>query len=285
MDLAIATCRPLPEPDHDEAPLMQALHEAGLTAELLAWNDPTADFSKARLTIVRSTWDYYRHPEAFAQWLDQREGRLANAACVLRWNMHKRYLRELDEEGFAVVPTVLVPRGTGVALTSLLRKKEWLSAVAKPAMGAGSFLTRRVSSSAGDNEWFAERLRERDMLVQPFLPTVQTVGERSLVYIDGQLSHVVHKKPRFDDQSENATLASDATDEERALADRVMRYVVTRLPCGSLLYGRCDLLFDNDGKPMISELELTEPSLFFYKQPAALPKFVNAVKQWLAPLR
>lgn len=263
---------------------MAALKAANLRAEIFAWDDPKARFAEARMTLVRSTWDYFHKPEAFAKWIDAREGRVANAACVLRWNTHKRYLRELDEAGFATVPTVLVPKGTKATLHQVLLKKEWLSAVAKPAVGGGSFLTKRVSNAASDEAWFAEQLTQRDMLVQPFMASVQTRGERSLIFIDGELSHVVVKQPRFADQQESVKIGDDATEEERALAVRAMRYIVTRLPCGSLLYGRVDLMYSNDGAPLISELELTEPSLYFHLHPTGLDRFVVGIQNWLAPI-
>jgi hypothetical protein len=52
----------------------------------------------------------------------------------------------------------------------------------------------------------------------------------------------------------------EATLEERSLAEQVMAH----LPGGSsgLLYGRVDLVPGPDGKPLILEVELTEPSLF-----------------------
>jgi hypothetical protein len=57
MDVALASCKVLPEPDSDAAPLAQALAAAGISAEVLAWDDPDADFASARLTILRSTWN------------------------------------------------------------------------------------------------------------------------------------------------------------------------------------------------------------------------------------
>jgi len=65
MHVALASCADLPEPDLDEAPLLEALRATGLTAEVLAWDDPAADFSAARLTVLRATWNYPLRPRAF----------------------------------------------------------------------------------------------------------------------------------------------------------------------------------------------------------------------------
>jgi hypothetical protein len=58
IDVALASCRGLPRPDSDEPPLLGTLRAAGLRAEVLAWDDPAADFTAARLTLLRSTWNY-----------------------------------------------------------------------------------------------------------------------------------------------------------------------------------------------------------------------------------
>jgi hypothetical protein len=38
-------------------------------------------------------------------------------------------------------------------------------------------------------------LNQHDAMAQPFLPSLETPGELSLVYIAGQLSHAVRKRP------------------------------------------------------------------------------------------
>ncbi|TMQ11507.1 MAG: hypothetical protein E6J90_34330, partial [Deltaproteobacteria bacterium] len=58
IDLRIATCRELPEPDPDAAPLAAALAAAGLTAALLGWDDPAADWDAPIPTLVRTPWNY-----------------------------------------------------------------------------------------------------------------------------------------------------------------------------------------------------------------------------------
>ena len=55
-----------------------------------------------------------------------------------------------------------------------------------------------------------------------------------------------------------------------------------RLPFEELLYARVDLIRDAAGQPRVLELELAEPSLFFYHVPAAAPGFVAAALERLA---
>ncbi|MCC6811158.1 MAG: hypothetical protein IT381_27255 [Deltaproteobacteria bacterium] len=284
IDVALATCKALPEPDPDRELLLHALQKAGLRAEWLAWDDPSAPFTDARLTVLRSTWNYIADRDAFLAWADALGYRLANPPPIVRWNTHKRYLKELAEAGIPTVPTVLVPKGAGAALGDLMRKKQWFSAVAKPAIGAGSFHTKRVSSSDADAAWFAQELAERDMLLQPYVPAVESSGERAIVYIEGAVTHAVRKSPRFSGNDER-TEPVPVADDERALAERAMSYVMRALPGGALLYGRCDLIRDESGALQVMELELTEPSLFFEHSPQALARFVEGVQRRLALIR
>ena len=56
IDVALASCASLPEPDPDAAPIDEALARAGIRSEVLAWDDPTVDWSLARLTVLPLTW-------------------------------------------------------------------------------------------------------------------------------------------------------------------------------------------------------------------------------------
>lgn len=270
IDVALATCLQTDEPDDDRDRLAQALSSAGITNAWMAWDDPNARFADARIVILRSTWNYIHHRDAFLTWADALGFRLVNPPPVVRWNTHKRYLKELEDAGFPTVPTVLVPKGARAVLGDLLKKKHWFSAVAKPAVGAGSFCTRRVTKD--DDAWFSEQLALRDMLLQPYVGAVETSGERAVVYIEGEVTHAVRKSPRFSDGVER-TEPVPVADDERELATRVMSWVMRTLPSGGLLYGRVDLIRTDDGL-QIMELELTEPSLFFAHSRAALDRFV-----------
>ena len=71
MKIRIATCARLPEPDIDEEPLGRALAAAGIAADLVAWDDPAADWDAPIPTILRSTWNYALQLDAFLAWIDR----------------------------------------------------------------------------------------------------------------------------------------------------------------------------------------------------------------------
>ena len=68
MRLRIATCRTLPEPDVDEAPLLAALRARGVDARMAAWDDPAEDWDAPVPTVIRSTWNYIHDLPGFLAW-------------------------------------------------------------------------------------------------------------------------------------------------------------------------------------------------------------------------
>jgi glutathione synthase/RimK-type ligase-like ATP-grasp enzyme len=275
IDVALASSLVLHEEDPDEAPLLGALRARGLSAESLAWDDPDARFDRARVTVIRATWNYHRTPERFARWIDEvsQQTALFNAPDVVRWSMHKRYLLELSARGVAVVPTELVQRGSARTLADIRAARGFQAVVIKPAVSAGSRATARflMNEGAAAQAHLGALAACEDVLVQPYVPEIAQRGERSLVWIDGQLTHAVRKAMRFDGHAESITPAHDVTDEERALAHRAVAAVGR-----PLFYARVDLVTGSSG-PMLMELELIEPSLYFDAAPAGLARFVDGV--------
>lgn len=282
MRIAIATCLSLPEPDPDEPALLAALASAGHEARAVAWDDGAAPIEGVDACIIRSTWNYYRKTEAFAAWIDAvaLKTRLFNPPHVVHWNLHKGYLRDLERGGAPIVPTEFVPRGGKLDLGRLMTERGWAAVVVKPCVSAGSFRTHRFTSQqAAEAQQTLDSLSaERDSMIQPFLPAVETSGERSLIWIDGAFTHAIHKQPRFAGQDERVELAW--FDESlRAAGQRVIDAVRSAgvFPTSDLLYGRVDLMPGPKGKWLLSELEVIEPSLFFLEFPPALDRFVHAI--------
>lgn len=281
MDVALASCRRLPEPDPDAAPLVAALADAGIDARVLAWDDPAADWDAARLTVLRSTWNYPLQPERFFDWATavSRVSTLFNSLPVVRWNLHKRYLLDLASRGVAVTPTECVERGCPADLGGIMRNRRWSEAVVKPAISAASYRTVRVTPDrvAEGDAHLRELLAAGDALVQEYVPSVEGYGERALVWIDGELTHAVRKSPRFAGEEESVSDALPIDPAEARLAATAVAAVDR-----PLLYARIDVAPGPGGAPMVMELELIEPSLFLPQSPAALERFVAAIGRRLA---
>jgi hypothetical protein len=274
--VAMVTCRALPEPDPDEGVLQEALRRAGLAATLAAWDDPGVDWSGFDLAVLRSCWDYHHRPEAFAAWVDRAAGltRFLNPAPVVRWNLHKGYLKDLQAAGVAIVPTAFVGRGAEPDVPGLLRARGWDDVVIKPCVSAGSARTRRFAADSlpQAGAFLRSITHTGDAMIQPFIPSVTDGGERSAVWIHGRATHAIIKHARFEGQHERVSEALPVLEAERALL-----HAAAPLMGEGCLYARLDTMRDRDGSLLVSELELIEPSLFLLQSPEALTAFVQGV--------
>lgn len=280
MKVRIATCEPLPEPDVDEDLLLEALRDAGVDAQMVPWQDADA-WSQPIPTVIRSTWDYIHHLEAFSSWVEQAQAvaPLWNPMHVVLGNLHKRYLLQLEAQGVAVTPTVLLERGSNADLAVVCAARGWRDVVLKPAVGAGSHETHRLDPTTSAAAVHCERLLVRhDLLLQPYLSSVDGHGERALVWIDGEFTHAVRKSPRFSGGVESVSAALPISADERELGEAALA-AITRGSArdNDLLYARVDVAPGNDGKPVLMELELVEPSLFLLQHPPALQRLVAGI--------
>lgn len=276
ISIKIATCRPLPEPDVDEVLLISALRDAGIDARMTSWRDDI-ESTDSIPTIIRSTWDYIHHVDDFLRWASAVSERapLWNPADIVHRNAHKRYLLDLQARGIPVTPTILVSQGDSRSLLDMIAERAWANVVIKPAVGAGSFETHRLSvADPASEERFSALRSDRDVLIQPYLPSVEGHGERALVWIDGEFTHAVRKSPRFADGSESVSEALPISAAELALGQAALRDVADRL-----LYARVDVAPGLDGDPVLMELELIEPSLFLRQYPPALERLVEGIRR------
>ncbi len=155
------------------------------------------------IAVLRSAWNYIDRLDDFLGWA-VRAGTattLFNPVEVVHWNTHKGYLRQLARQGVPVVPTAWLGVGEELDLADLMADRGWNDVVAKPVVGAGSFLTDRITDpQAPDALAFWQRLcDDREVMVQPYMQSVEDYGERSLIWIDGEFTHAIRKSPRLGD--------------------------------------------------------------------------------------
>lgn len=288
--IALVTAEAARELDEDLPPLTVALRSAGAEVLAPAWDDPAVDWSQFDLALLRSTWDYVDRSEQFLAWCDRCASltRLLNPPPVLRWNTDKHYLLDLARAGVPVVPVRFVePSEDGeLALEEFLGgTAAGLSAgracvfdefVVKPAIGAGS----RDAARYGRDEADAARdhLRrllgaDRGVMLQPYLDRVEHAGETALLYFGGEYSHAIRKGPllrRGAPLVEGLFAPEDIRPRQPTAAERaVAAAAYAAIPFDPPVYARIDLLQDEQGAPVVLELELTEPSLFLAHAPGA----------------
>jgi glutathione synthase/RimK-type ligase-like ATP-grasp enzyme len=247
----------------DDLPLAAALRTAGLDPVAEVWTDPSVDWSAYDAVLLRSVWDYHTRYLEFTEWLAQLDKAgvpVFNHSDLVRWNGDKRYLLELRERGVAIVPSQVA---AGACLREVVAGLDGQEIVIKPTVSATAYNTVRGFAGSEELSGKIDELPDDVYLVQPFLPEIQTEGEWSLMYFDGEFSHAVLKRPadgdyRVQDDFGGTAAAADPAPAVRAAADAVMAEVVSRNPP---VYARVDGVVAA-GRFLLMELELIEPYLF-----------------------
>ena len=277
--IAFATCADLPSIQHDDAHLAASLERLGIRPASCTWNDPLIDWSQFGAVLIRTVWDYFRQHAAFIAWLDRLD-RLGiptiNDSRVLRWNSDKRYLLDLAWHDVAIIPTRMARADE---LADVLTSMPGQQVVIKPTISGGAWHTLRGNA---DDAAFMQAVAGLpiglDYLVQPFVPEVVSAGEWSLLYFEGEFSHAVLKRPASGDyrvQSEHGGSVEPAEPDAAMLAAAEKALAaVTTMGYGDLAYARVDGVV-SDGRFLIMELELLEPSLFLAGQPQAAERFAR----------
>lgn len=231
--------------------------------------------------LVRSTWDSHLAPERFERWLHEIAGatRLFNSPRIIRWNMHKGYLCELSSAGVPVIPTRLYRQSSRPDLRRDMLQMNWERVVIKPAISASAYKTASFDLRSGEpkdaQRLLFEILEERDALVQPLQQEVFTIGERSAVYICGNFSHVVRRLP-FGAITPNRR-EDDPPVRFSSSEQRFAEQVLSALP-EPPLYARIDYVMPQGGSPLLMEVEMIDPSLFFQHHPPAADALADALR-------
>ena len=165
----------------------------------------------------------------------------------------------------------------------MVYSKNWHEAIIKPAVSASGYLTTLFDG----NDWkqieveYKEVARERDLLLQAFMPEVLDMGEVSLIFFNRRYSHAVLKKAvqgEFRVQAEFG--CSHVAFEPDETVIETAELIISLVP-GELLYARVDGLLQN-GRFVLMELELLEPDLYFDAHQEASERYVKGVLELLS---
>ena len=269
----------------EERLLMAGLEARGLRTVRVAWSNPDFDWGCARAAVFRSTWDYFERFAEFSAWMERVAGgmRLFNAPELVRWSVDKHYLRDLADRGVNVPMTRFIERGERKTLREVFAACGENEAILKPVVSGAARHTYRLNAGNLDahEPVLQELLREESMMVQPFLGSVLTQGELSLMVIGGRCTHAVRKiaKPgdfRVQDDHGGTVHPHTPTADEIAFAEHAVA-ACPQMP----LYARVDAVRDDSGALSLMELELVEPELFFRFHPPAADALAAAIAERL----
>jgi glutathione synthase/RimK-type ligase-like ATP-grasp enzyme len=265
--------------------LSEALKRKGLKAGRTWWDNPDFDFSETKIVVFRAIWDYFHRFKEFSEWLKKTEKktRFINSPEIVYKNIDKHYLLELKNSGINIPPTLFISKNSASSLKTIFQKTEWKEAVLKPVVsGAGRHTYKINEANISDYEViFKKLIYDEDLMLQEFQYQITTKGEIAFIIINGKFTHAVLKKAkegdfRVQDDFGGTVHNYTPTNEEIKFAEQVVKSCNPRP-----IYARVDVFFDNLDKPAVSELELTEPELWFRFHPPAADLFAETLKKLL----
>jgi glutathione synthase/RimK-type ligase-like ATP-grasp enzyme len=294
MKIAFATTTPdiLKDDDFDRPYHDEAFASVGASLDHCVWWDPAVSWEAYDLVVIRSPWDYVERLTEFRRWLRTVDslGTLRNPAPVVEWNLDKRYLSELSGLGVPVIPTQIVSTTDALAAVVGSHRGE---VVVKPVVSAGSRQTGRFDASDPSALALAAEILGGGTaaMVQPCVASVATAGEISAVLFNGTISHAIRKGPilslgggfvggHYAEETTPASLTVRQRDVVRRAAAAVDRLAAERFDITPpLLYARIDLVTLDDGRDVVLEVELAEPTFFLNMDSDAAGRFVAAVRE------
>lgn len=264
--------------------LIPFFEKLGWSVETVSWHDTSQHWDKFDYVIVRSTWDYQQHAKDFLACLediDASSAVLLNPISLIKWNIEKYYLKDLQEKGVPIVETTWCSEFNNNVIEESFERFSCDTVVIKPTLSANADDTFKLSAA----DWHVQEkalyntFQQRDFMIQPFLNSVVDEGEYSLFYFGGEFSHAIKKVPQKGDfrvqEEHGGSLHSIAVDSEQlAIAEKAL----AAMPCDAL-YARVDLVRQGNNWA-IMELELIEPSLYFNLDPQSPLRFVEALVRY-----
>jgi len=268
----------------DDEHAIKPLEALGWQVSTLSWRQRAIPWSDFDIAIIRSTWDYWNDVPLFLDTLERinRATRLANRLDLVYWNLEKTYMRDLQQNGIGIVPTLFADSLQDDFLPHYQRELAVHEIVVKPVVGANGEDAYRVRAddTPGRLAAIAARFGKRACMLQPFMPNILGEGEYSLFFFGGNYSHAILKKPaesEFRSQEEHGG-AILAVDPSEKLLQRARQAIDTISPAP--LYARIDFIRDAQDDFLVMELEMIEPSMYLRMHPQAPARFAAVIDAW-----
>lgn len=285
-----ATCMLPGHPDEREdsweheaeyVPMEAACAALGIRLEAVVWDDPQLQPSDYDAFVIGTTWDYAEKPEQFLRVLEQLSAAkpLFNSLDIVRWNLDKRYLVDLEQKGIQVVPTLWRSAADQPTIDVAFQELSCQEVVVKPQVGASAW--RQVRVKQGDPLPPAEELPLGACMIQPFLPAAVSEGEYSFLFFGGRFSHCALKRSAPGDYRVQSMYGGKEVIHEPSAAELAQAAAVLQAVEEPLLYARVDVMRGADGELLLMELELIEPYLYPEQGPRLGETFAAALHRLL----
>jgi len=265
--------------DYDLA--IRPLAARGWRVDELPWRTPGVDWARFDAVYICTPWDYPAHIGEFLDVLraiDASRAVLVNDFELVRWSLEKTYLRDLESQGAAVVPSLWCDDIATADMDAWFRRLGSDTLVIKPVVGANARDTLVLRKPlAGDlRQHLLQTFAARPCFVQPFMENILDDGEYSLFFLGGEYSHAIRKLPKAGDfrvqEEHGADIRPVEAAEDLVSAAAGILALVTPMP----VYARVDFVRGTQGSPLLMELEIIEPSLYLRTDELAPGRFAAA---------
>lgn len=269
----------------EEDGLVQAaLEDAGWRVNRVAWSG-NFDWFSTHFALFRTPWDYAKKFKNFSDWLAvaRKQVHFINPLASIYWNSDKHYLAELKRKGVATPDTHFIKKGTKKSLVQIHQELGWNHTVLKPTISAAGRHTYQLHQKDWDSyeALFQRLIAEEDMLLQPFLNNVVKKGEIAIMLIGGDVTHAVLKTAKAGDFRVQDDFGGTVQVYEPSMAAvQLAQKAVASCPTPPL-YARVDLVWDNEGKLAVSELEIFEPEMWFRFCPTAATHLATVLSNYI----
>jgi glutathione synthase/RimK-type ligase-like ATP-grasp enzyme len=288
--IALVTSKRFPKDnwiDADSVPLAKSLEKLGCEVVSVPWDDSSVDWAQYDLLIMQSPWSVWNDLSSFAKWLDHIQTigiETFNPMSLLRTGLDKVYLIELAASGIATVPTTYLRPGATTSsadlkdhLRSLVPAEKFSrrSIVVKPASSGGSLRTAEYDREhLSDAVEHVRELHALDMnvLIQPYIQTIDTLREVGVITIGEEISHAISKQAILQAGSSDRAFHPDARPYRQLTSPQREQIVTTRaafLELSSTASAvpsslRLDFLFDpaDSERLLLLEIESVAPVKF-----------------------
>lgn len=262
------------------ANLDPAFTAKGLALTVIDWEVPLDKFEGVDAVLLGTSWNYQDKSDAFLAKLDALAARdilVCNPPDIVRWNIAKTYLHDLEESGARTIPTLWRETVSEKAIAEALNIFECDRVVVKRQIGAGAEGQELIARGAiPDREWSFGHAA----MIQPFLPAIATQGELSFIFIDGQLSHALRKRAaKGEYRIQSLYGGTEEVYVPTPNEAKAAQSIIDALPFTTPLYARIDMLVDNNGELALMEAELIEPYLYPQQGPQLGDRLAEAILQ------
>ena len=263
--------------------IQNELEKLGLKVTRKDWNDKKFNWEDAKILLVRSTWDYFHRFKEFKKWIEEvkSKSKLINTYEQINWNFDKNYLKDLDQNNINIPASVFIKKGETTSLQDHMNKNRWDCIVIKPTIsGAGRHTYKVDKNNVSEiNKNFLKLIQDEDFIIQEFQKNIISKGEVAVVLINGEYTHSILKLAKKGDFRVQDDFGGTIHNYEptQEMIEFAQKSIKTLSP--TPVYARVDIIWDNNNKMAVSELELIEPELWFRNNPSAATKIAKVLKE------